>query len=206
MNRDRLLASSLAKMGDCRIKFAGKGIEMGNINAIIEWIKWLSYEPKFEKERIEYLESKSILELTDEELEEITIYRRNKAFARLFKLYNSGKCSEEEYMKVYDYMRNESIYDLMLSKLTAEELQYAEQEISLYDDMPPMLEQCMNDPEKYQQLSMVNSYILHRLASLDYYKSMEGMRQGFKVQMERNHAIRQKSLYAAMSSSVGKTR
>lgn len=33
-------------------------------------------------------------------------------------------------MKVYDYMCNESIEELMLSKLTSKELQYAKQEIT----------------------------------------------------------------------------
>ena len=39
----------------------------------------------------------------------------------LFKIYGTSECFEEDYMKVYDYMCNESIEELMLKKLTSED-------------------------------------------------------------------------------------
>ena len=121
-NLNRIMAREMARMGGMTKIVHGNVI--GNVSPDIEWIKWLSYEPEFEKKRIEYFDSKKVSELSYEELEEASSYSRNKIFARLFKIYGTSECSEEDYMKVYDYMCNESIEELMLRKLTSEELRY----------------------------------------------------------------------------------
>ena len=101
----------------------------GNINPQIEWLKWLAYEPEFEKKRIAYLNSKRVGDLSYQELEEACRYKENRRMARLFKIYGTRECSEEDYLLVYEYMNNESIEELMLSKLTATELKYVKKEI-----------------------------------------------------------------------------
>lgn len=125
-NYNRMMAKMMADLGSKVIT----GNVFGNVSPDIEWIKWLNYEPEFEIDRINYLENEKVSDLSIKDLEEIIRYRRNREFAKLFKQYGTGEISKEDYMRVYDFMSNESIDDLMLSKLTSEELRYAKQEIT----------------------------------------------------------------------------
>lgn len=196
---NRIMAKEMARMGG-KVKII-HGNVIGNVSPNIEWIKWLSYEPEFEKKRIEYFDSKKISELSYEELEEACSYSRNKIFARLFKIYGTSECSEEDYMKVYDYMCNESIEELMLKKLTSEELRYARQEITRLSKVPK--EQLSSkvkeeqNPGKYEQLSMVDSYILHIISDIDYARSMSDLNRKIEAQLEQNEIMKQRSLYYA---------
>ncbi len=138
---------------------------------LIEWIKWLSYEPNFEKKRIEYFDSKKISDLSYEELEEASKYSKNKVFARLIRKYINNECQNEDIIKIYNYFRNESLEKLMLSKLTKEELQYAKEKIiALKNNNPEQLSAKIKEqqqPEIYQKLSMVDSYILHVISNIN---------------------------------------
>lgn len=205
-NFNRIMAKEMARMGG-KVKII-HGNVIGNISPDIEWIKWLSYEPEFEKKRIEYFDSKKISELSYEELEEASRYSRNKIFARLFKIYGTSECSEEDYMKVYDYMCNESIEKLMLSKLTSEELRYAKQEITRLSEVSKeQLSAKVNEeqkPERYEQLSMVDSYILHIISDIDYARSISSLNRKIEAQLEQNDIMRQRSLYYASNSYIRK--
>lgn len=193
------MAREIAKMGGKAKIIHGNVI--GNVSPDIEWIKWLSYEPEFEKKRIEYFDTKKVSELSYEELEEASKYSRNKIFAKLFKIYGTNECSEEDYMRVYDYMCNESIEELMLSKLTSEELKYAKKEIiGLSKVSKEQLSAKVKEeqkPENYAQLSMVDSYILHIISDINYARSMSDLNRKIDAQLEQNEVVRQRSLYYA---------
>ena len=203
---NRIMAKEMSKSGG-KVKVI-HGNVFGNVSPDIEWSKWLSYEPEFEKKRIEYFDSKKISELSYEELEEVNRYRRNKVFARLFRIYGTSECSEEDYMKVYNYMCNESIEELMLSKLTFEELQYAKQEIiRLSKFSKEQLNVKIKEEQKvnvYSQLSMVDSYILHFISNINYARNMFDSNKRIHAQLEQNEVMRQKSLYYATDSYVRK--
>ncbi len=196
---NRIMAREIAKMGGKAKIIHGNVI--GNVSPDIEWIKWLSYEPEFEKKRIEYFDTKKVSELSYEELEEASKYSRNKIFAKLFKIYGTSECSEEDYMRVYDYMCNESIEELMLSKLTSEELKYAKKEIiRLSKVSKEQLSAKVKEeqkPENYAQLSMVDSYILHIISDINYARSMSDLNRKIDAQLEQNEVMRQRSLYYA---------
>ncbi len=190
-NINRIIAKEMSKM-DGKAKIIHGNI-VGNVSPDMEWIKWLSYEPEFEKKRIEYFDSKKKSELSYEELEEASRYSRNKIFARLFKIYGTSECSEEDYMKVYDYMCNESIEKLMLSKLTSEELRYANQEITRLSEISKeQLRAIVNEaqkPEKYEQLSMVDSYILHVISDISYARSKSNLSREIEAQLVQNEIM-----------------
>ena len=196
---NRIMAREIAKMGGKAKIIHGNVI--GNVSPDIEWIKWLSYEPEFEKKRIEYFDTKKVSELSYEELEEASKYSRNKIFAKLFKIYGTNECSEEDYMRVYDYMCNESIEELMLSKLTSEELKYAKKEITRLSKVSKeQLSAKVKEeqkPENYAQLSMVDSYILHIISDINYARSMSDLNRKIDAQLEQNEVMRQRSLYYA---------
>ena len=206
MNFNRMMAREMAKIGG-KVKII-HGNVVGNVSPNIEWVKWLSYEPEFEKKRIEYFDSKKISKLSLEELEEASRYSRNKVFARLFKIYGTSECSEEDYMKVYNYMCNESIEELMLSKLTSEELRYAKQEITRLSKVSKeQLSAKVREeqtPEKYEQLSMVDSYILHIISDIDYARSMANLNRRIDAQLEQNEIVRQRGLYYASNPYIKK--
>ena len=199
MNLNMIMAKEMAKSGGkCKIIH---GDLLGTISPDMEWLKWLSYESEFEKKRIEYFDSKKVSELSLEELEEASIYSRNKFFSRLFKLYGTKECSEEDYARVYNYMCNESIEKLMLSKLTSEELQYAKQEIMRLikiseEELSAKIEE-EQKPEKYNQLSMVDSYILHLISNINYARGNANLNREINAQLKQNENMKQKCLYYA---------
>lgn len=197
MSLKEILAREMAK-SDGKAKITcGKTIV--NVSPDVEWLKWLSYEPEFEKNRIEYFDSKKVSELSLEELAEASRYIKNRVFAELFKIYGASECSKEDYMKVYEYMRNESIEELMISKLTLEELQYAKQEITRLSKIPSDQLSCImkEEQEKYEQLSMVDSYILHIISGIDYARGLSSLDKELNSQLEQNAVMRRRSFYAA---------
>ena len=200
---NRIMTKEMIKMGvNCKII---PGNTIGNVSPIIEWIKWLSYEPEFEKKRIEYLDSKKS-ELSYEEIEEVTNYNRNKNFAELFMVYGTSECSQEDYMRVYDYMCNESIEELMLKKLTSEELKYAREEITRLSNVSKeQLSAKVKEEqrrEKYEQLSMVDSYVLHVISDINYTRSLNDLNNEIKAQIDQNRAVGQKSLANSSNSYI----
>lgn len=104
-------------------------------------------------------------------------------------------------MKVYDYMCNESIEKLMLKKLTSEELKYAREEITRLNKVSKeqLSAKVKNEQirEKYEQLSMVDSYILHIISDINYVRSLSDLNKKIEAQLKQNDAMRQRSLYYA---------
>lgn len=184
MDIDVILAREMAK-GNCKIE---KGNVLGNVVPSMEWAKWLSYEPDFEKKRIEELETKK--ELSYEETNELNLYKRNKVFAKLFKLYNANKCEPQDYMSVYNFMAKESIEKLMISKLTKEELTYAKEKIDRLSKLPNNELNAKINEEKqsqvYKNLSMVDSYILHIIADINFVRYFNELNEQLKTQLEQN--------------------
>ena len=180
----------------------------GNVSPYLEWKKWLSYVPEFERKRIEYFDSKKISELSYDELEEASRYRKNQIFAELFQVYGTSECSEQNYMMVYNYMSNESILELMLSKLTSEELYHAREEI---EKLSSLSKEELNAKVKreqragvYNRLSMVDSYILHLLSNVNCARNISSVNKQFVAELERNTAIRQRTLCYSKDSFVNK--
>ena len=180
----------------------------GNVSPYLEWKKWLSYVPEFERKRIEYFDSKKISELSYDELEEASRYRKNQIFAELFQVYGTSECSKENYMMVYNYMSNESILELMLSKLTSEELYHAREEI---EKLSSLSKEELNAKVKreqragvYNRLSMVDSYILHLLSNVNCARNISSVNKQFVAELERNTAIRQRTLCYSKDSFVNK--
>lgn len=180
----------------------------GNVSPYLEWKKWLSYVPEFERKRIEYFDSKKISELSYDELEEASRYRKNQIFAELFQVYGTSECSKENYMMVYNYMSNESILELMLSKLTPEESYHAREEI---EKLSSLSKEELNAKVKreqrvevYNRLSMVDSYFLHLLSNVNCARNISSVNKQFVAELERNTAIRQRTLCYSKDSFVNK--
>ena len=194
-NISKIMAKELNKNGS-QVKFI-YGNVFGNIPPIIEWIKWLSYEPEFEKNRIEHLNSKGSNNLSYEELNELDHYMKRKRMAQLFKKYDNMECSKEEYMEVYSYMSNESIINLILDKLTVQEIKYAEEEIKKLitgssEELPKKIK-VESQKENYLSLPMVDAYILHIIDRINYVRNMNEFNNILNWQLDSNVIMRQKS-------------
>lgn len=178
----------------------------GGVSPDIEWLKWLSYEPEFEKQRIRYLNSKKSSELSYEELEEKIKYNKNRELAKLFKSYGTAQCLEDDYMKVYDCMFNESIEKLMLSKLTKEEIRYAKKEITRLSKMEKKQLSAKIDEEtkKYEQLPMVDSYILHVVSDINFCRGLNDLNETIREQISQNKVVSNKSLINALNPCIKK--
>lgn len=84
---------------------------------------------------INELQNKKVIELLLSELDEFRENLCQKRMLDLIKIYGTEQISKDEYMEVYDYIKNESIDRIMLSKLTKEELYYARENISKYSSL-----------------------------------------------------------------------
>lgn len=203
---NRMMANMMAELGG-KVKVI-TGNVIGNVSPDIEWIKWLNYEPQFEKDRINYLENKTVSKLSIKDLEEIIRYRRNKEFAELFKQYCSGEISKNNYVRVFDFMSNESIDNLMLSKLTREELLYAKEEIfRLSKISQEELSQKVKEEHKeevYKSLSMVDSYILHQISNINYARSLDKLNKMIDAQIKANEKMRIMSMRKVSNSHLGR--
>ena len=181
MRFNKIMANMMASSG---VKIVCGEI-IGNVNPYIEWIKWLSYVPKFQKKRIQELNSKTVEELTFEELDEIRTYKNQIRMLGLFKIYKTDKISKDEYMEVYDFMVNRSIEELMLSKLSLEELRYAKDQIQYFSQISSKeLRKKVNEEQKadnYEKLSMKDAYILHIISRINYKRSIEKLDSEIKV-------------------------
>lgn len=73
----RIMVKEMAKISSSTaINIRGNVI--GSVNPLIEWIRWLSYVPSFMKERIDYIYSKNIRDLSVDELKELTSYQEER--------------------------------------------------------------------------------------------------------------------------------
>ena len=190
----KMLADSNGKAKIVHSKFKG-------INPCLEWLKWLTYESDYEKELMSSISLKPIFQISYAQLEQIYRIKKNIFFADLFKKYSLGNCTKEEYMMVYDYMQAVSIETLMKSKLTAEELNIAKEKISQMNMLPneeisKLIEEQQKE-ENYNNLSMIDSYVLHVISNHNYIKNINKLDKELKAQINTNEAVRQRSLYYA---------
>lgn len=173
----------------------------GQIDPYIEWVKWLSYESSYEKQIMDLVSIKTVLEISNEELDEISRIKRNKMFAELFKKYGTDECSKEESIMVYNYMCTESIESLMMSKLSSNELSEAKEKIIYFSKLSSEeLHKKVHEEQKediYEKLSMVDAYVLHIISNISFARSMERLNNEINAQIKSNNAMYQRTLYYA---------
>lgn len=175
------------------------GRKIGNVDLYTEWMKWLSYIPDFQKTKIETLSKKTYSELSISELTQLNDYLNQKRMLKLFKIYGTKQISKDEYMEVYNFMREKSIDELMLSKLSIKELKYAEEMIQKYISLPKekLCEKVEEKQKVYSSLSMVDSYILHKISRVNYSRNMLDLENKIKTDIDENGIMNKKSYYYA---------
>jgi len=147
----------------------------GNVNPLLEWLKWLSYEPKHEIDRKNYLNSKNIKTLTIYEIDELIKYRDYERMKILLTKYNNNLCSQSEYTEVFYYL-SKSINELINIKLTKEEMIIAKDKLN---NLSNISQEELNKKiktekkiENYLNLSMIDSYVFHVISNIDYVRGI----------------------------------
>ena len=146
-------------------------INMENNVDFSVWWKWLIYEPEFEKSLIQTLMKKEISKISLEEQEKLKKYQQRIKIVQLIKKYETD-FDFEEYKEIEKFLSEESIEELMLDKLSEKEKSYARLEIERLSHISnEELEKKISEesnPERYENLSMIELYILHRMIKITY--------------------------------------
>lgn len=137
----------------------------------VEWLKWLSYEPESFQLVKEDLYAREVSTLSLYELEMVKDFRIQEKMLGLFKQYVDGVITEDIAKEIKYFMKENSIEDLMLSKLSSEEVESASRILRDYEECPSLYWQeefeYDQDPYVYKTLGMVDSYILHEALKID---------------------------------------
>lgn len=167
---------------------------LGCIDTLIEWEKWLSYQPENEIKRRREIKDKDIC-LTLEDLRELQKYKDRVVMAKLFKKYNEKKCSYNEYKALASFIKN-PIEEYMVSVLTEEELMIANQKIEEYSKFSnlELNQKVVNEQkiENYKKLSMIDAYVLHMISIVNHTRNMEALDKTINTAIEQNKVLNMK--------------
>lgn len=193
----KMMIGNIVKNTGTRLGIVIPGEQIPGIDSLNEWIKWLSYKPSFEQEKITSISLKTVTDLTIDDLETLLQYKKEEKMTLLFKKYKSNECTADEFMEVYNYMSN-SITDLMLRKLTSSELEVANMELSKFNDfdtekLDEKIKTTKNE-EDYNALSMIDSYVVHMLAIKKVKIRFKGYQKALTAELKRNNAMHYKNL------------
>lgn len=150
-------------------------IKRGGSFGLAEWIKCLSYNS------------------TEEE----------KRMVKLFYKYIKQQCSKDEFFEVYDYMNN-SIEDLMNSKLTKEDIKIAKEKMDELkklsdEELSKKIEEEKNE-DNYFNLSMIDAYVLHMIIKIDNLRTKIEFQKRLDLYDKENTAIAALSRVYSQSS------
>lgn len=162
-----------------------------------EWIAWLNYEPEFEKQRKKYLMSRKFEELNASEQIELSHYIKYQTYADLFNKYETNTCTQEEYIKVCNFMKIESLEDLIISKLTAEELNYVKSEINRIENLSltdfESEYRKLRDLHFNEQLTMTERYVYYLSSRIAAYRNNIRVENEISAQLKGNENMRYRS-------------
>ncbi len=146
-----------------------------------EWLKWLSYEPELTKLVKEALNSKEVSQLSLAELDLVRSFRVQERMLELFKEYNTGAFTKDTLKEIKIFMKEESLEDLMINKLTEEELEDAKEILRDYEECPSEYwkEEFEDNQElyTYRTISMVDAYILHEALKIDNDRNSKAIKE-----------------------------
>lgn len=139
------------------------------------WLKWLDYEPKFEKELMQALSSKNTSTLSLEELQILIKYQERTRISQLIKKYETD-FDFDEYIETITYLEKNTIEELMFDKLSQEEKEYAKLEIERLCQLPDKelekkIEEMKNE-ECTLSLSMIDFYVLYEISKIEFNRYM----------------------------------
>ncbi len=141
-----------------------------NPELAMQYLKWLKYTSKEEQEKINIILNKKSSELTNEEISQLKLYKHLQDIIPIFERYFSDECKKSDLLLVFDFIQNNLLYDLMIAKLTKNELQMAQIKIDQLKCLPDFeLSKLIKEKmtfEAYMELSMIDAFCINRLSSI----------------------------------------
>lgn len=165
-----------------------------------EWMKWLDYIPKFQKERMEYLSEKPMTELTDSEIEELRSLRKELKIRDIAKNYENNKTSIEDRLEYIEYTTQENLDSIIHKKLTTEEYKNGVVRIKKIIDTlsyEELKQYCESTKNNFDNLSMIDLFVLREVNRVFLVKADEKSRKQLSYQLERNEIMRHQSMIEA---------
>lgn len=139
-----------------------------------EWIRFLSYVKPGEKNFLKELNSRSLYQLTTDEIKKYLKIKEQKTMTDLFIKYKNKDCTKNEHDCVCEYMRN-SLEDFMRSRLTEDELNESYKTLATFREKEIQeLEDYIKDKiSNYNNLTLVDAYILYEVREIRYNKKTD---------------------------------
>ena len=177
----------------------------GNDLAEEEWKKWLNYIPLFQQERINSILSKTAIDLTDDEIEELRIYKKEMKMASIAKIYGEEKIDKKDALEYIDYANQRNLEQIIKRKLTKEEYKKAIEEAQqLVSDLSynELKDYCSDKSKHYTELSMVDSFILREVSKKVKAMSNKKLTDALSYEIEKNELMRQRSMENASKKYI----
>ena len=170
-----------------------------------EWNKWLEYIPEFQQQRMSELSGKQVADLTDKEMEELRIYRKELKMRTISKNYGSKETSTNDRMEYVDYSTQKNLDSLIRRKLTVEEYESAVARIQeIVDSLSyeELRQYCESANDSFDEISMVDLFVLREVSRVFLAKADEKSIKRLSYQLERNEVMRQRSMIEASKHIV----
>lgn len=166
----RIYAIKMAKL---------EGSNEYEINSYLEAYKWLHYVPEHEESRFIILGACLQIELTQSEISELAKYRERAFLANLFAKYGTNSFSDRDGYFVHGFLESNKIEELMEDRLTDVEKEEAKRKLVgiICCDIKSLKKKIKEEkePSKYMELSMVDSYVLHKACKYVQQESLGGI-------------------------------
>lgn len=138
-------------------------------NVLDEWIRFSSYLKPEELLYLNELNSKSLNELTVQEIEQYLKIKKQIAMSKLFVKYKNRNCTKEEHDQVIAFM-DTSLKSFMKERLTEAEIKKSyillvEFEKMSKSELNEYIDKQMNH---YDNLNIFEAYILYKVREIKY--------------------------------------
>ena len=184
-----------------------------DINGAVQFYKWLSYMPDFYKKYIDNISSKSVDNLSIQELCDYTDFKKQQKVIKELEQFFTDEWFLADIDLIEDFINKHSLYDIKKSKLTDEEYQdvisrirrkhgnVSESTIAMISDGFKLLNLDSHDKELYDNLSMLDAFIFDFENNLDFDRSLQAMNEDCKERVKRNENTRAHSWISASQST-----
>lgn len=188
MNLSRIIAKQFA--GFSTVKVFPK-INLGKLEQDAEWIKWLTYSLLQRKEQVTELQQKGIDLISAKELEFLLNYAKDEKILMSLNHVRNSTASSDEAMKVYDFLKTNSIVRFMEHTLRTDELELAKERLHAIDEMEEdtrkkYLKERLNS-RQYGQLSMIDAYVVHIALYHDMVESEKRCDREIRARVKENN-------------------
>ena len=190
MNEDAIIKELISN--GVNVKYITNGRNMYDV-----YSRWLSYTSNYDKKIVDELSEKPAGMLSTDELGYLFNYKKQLELAKSFKRVYEDNCSKEDVLITFEYAKNNSLIELMISKLSKEELEYASEKLSYLNNKNDG-EVCKIIKEELEQSDdMVDQYIMLVLQTKINLKSLKDLEEKIISRIDENSKIRIRSNYNA---------